>query len=111
AGSFRATEGIWTVNFTAEISCGTEVQVSAAGVFDISNNRVGDLTTSGGLALATSGDQILAYQGTEASPTFIAAINNEGSGWQADATSANTSALPPGLVEGMTAVALVEIDN
>src|SRR5690606_29458163 len=62
-------------------------------------------------ALATSGDQILAYQGTEASPTFIAAINNEGSGWQADATSANTSALPPGLVEGMTAVALVEIDN
>jgi len=111
AGSFRATEGIWTVNFTAEISCGTEVQVSAAGVFDISNNRVGDLTTSGSLALATSGDQILAYQGEETAPTFIAAINNEGSGWQADATSANTSALPPGLVEGMTAVALVEIDN
>lgn len=111
AGSFRANEGIWQVTFTMDIACGTEVQVSGSGVLDGMGNRVGDLSTSGSFALATSGDQILAYQGDEASPTFLAAINNEGSGWQADATSANTSALPAGLADGMTAVAVTEIDN
>ena len=59
--------------------------------------------------LSTSGDQIIAYQDTS---TMIAALNNDGAGvWQADATSANTSALPQGLVNGTTAVAINEIDN
>ncbi|MDJ0598376.1 MAG: hypothetical protein QNJ37_06005 [Crocosphaera sp.] len=41
------------------------------------------------------------------------ALNSEGNPgvWQSDSTSSNTSALPTGLVNGETAVALDEIDN
>lgn len=40
------------------------------------------------MLFSTSGDQVLAYQGSESSPTFIHALNNEGAGvWQAGATS------------------------
>ncbi|MCB1560855.1 MAG: cadherin-like domain-containing protein [Xanthomonadales bacterium] len=55
---------------------------------------------------------MIAFTGTLASPTVIYAANSEGTGWQADATSSNTSALPTGLVDGTTAVALTpEADN
>ena len=111
SNSFRANEGIWNVTLTTEITCGTEIQVTAAGPADLMGNSVGSITTSGSLALSSSGDQILAYQGDEAAPSFIAAVNFEGSSWQADATSAATSALPAGLTDGMTAVAVAEVDN
>jgi hypothetical protein len=92
------TPRTWTA--TSTVSCG-----------DIINFPV----TPGGGAdfnLGGSGDQILAYQGTSASPTFIFAINNEGSGvWQASATSARTSGLPSGLTDGVNAVAIQEVDN
>ncbi|MBL0926439.1 MAG: endonuclease [Phycisphaerales bacterium] len=60
---------------------------------------------AGTFALSTSGDQVLAFQGTNASPTFIAAINGGNAGWS-NATSSNTSALPPGLVNGDTAITI-----
>ena len=67
---------------------------------------------TGSVALSSSGDQIIAYQGNSGSPTFITAINNEGSAtWQADATSASNSALPTGLTNGTTAIAVTETDN
>lgn len=112
--SFRANEGTWIVTFNTDIACGTEVIVTAAGATDVMGNSVGGVTPAPGnaVALAASGDQVLAYQGDEASPSFIAAINNDGAAeWQADATSSNTSALPPGLTNGTTAVAVNEIDN
>ncbi len=60
-------------------------------------------------ALSTSGDQVIAYQNTY---DMLYGINNEGANvWQADATSSNTSALPSGLTNGTTAVALTESDN
>jgi uncharacterized repeat protein (TIGR01451 family) len=65
----------------------------------------------GTMAFSASGDQILAYQGADSSPSFIYAVNSEGTGWQSDATSSNTSALPSGLTDGATAIALNEIDN
>jgi hypothetical protein len=58
-----------------------------------------------GVAFAASGDQILVDQGENNNPNFIYALNSEGSGWQSDATSSNTSALPEGLVEGESAIA------
>ncbi|MBP6977013.1 MAG: lamin tail domain-containing protein [Bacteroidales bacterium] len=64
------------------------------------------------MALSSSGDQILVYQGTEEAPLFVAAINDEGDHtWQDDATDAGTSALPAGLENGVTCVALTETDN
>ncbi|WP_052288625.1 ExeM/NucH family extracellular endonuclease [Leptolyngbya iicbica] len=95
AGGFRANEGSFTWQATENLAAGTLVTPTVSGV-----------------AFSTSGDQLLAYQGDANSPTFIYALNSEGAGvWQADATSSNTSALPAGLLDGATAVALDEIDN
>lgn len=110
-GSFRATEGIWLVGFTSDIACGTEVVVTASGPTDAQGNSVGSLTATGSLAFSTSGDQILAYQGEDATPAFVAAINFDGTGWAADATTSSTSAVPAGLVDGETALNVSEIDN
>jgi hypothetical protein len=94
AGGFRGNEGtaVWTAG--AALSAGAVVN-----------------GPTGTMAFSTEGDQILAYQGPDGNPSFVYALNSEGTGWQDDATSSNTSALPTGLVNGATAVALDEIDN
>ena len=93
--TFRSTEGTFSWVAPASVSAGTVINPAVSGVL-----------------LSASGDQIIAYQGGETDPTFIYAVNSEGAGvWQSDATSSNTSALPTGLVNGETAVALSEIDN
>ena len=62
-----------------------------------------------GPLLSGSGDQVIAYQNAS---DMIGALNDEGSHvWQSDATSSNTSALPFGLTNGTTCLALEEIDN
>lgn len=95
SGSFRTSEGTATYTVgTGGLSAGTVVSISV-----------------GSMQFSTSGDQILAYQGSASSPTMIYALNGEGSGWQSDCTSSNTSALPAGLVDGETAIALPEYDN
>lgn len=91
---FRANEGTYTWAAQENIAAGTIVTLSDVGLY-----------------FSTSGDQILAYQGDASSPTFIAALNAQESSWQSDATSSSTSALPTGLSNGITAVAVGEIDN
>ncbi|MBO9700399.1 MAG: hypothetical protein J7604_09340, partial [Sporocytophaga sp.] len=51
-------------------------------------------------------DQILAFQGSFTNPTFLFGLNNIEDKWQEDATTTNTSALPPGLEIGKTALSL-----
>ena len=104
-GSFRGGEG--TITWTAPptgVPCGTIVRF---------NDNVADAgQSSGSMALAGSGDQILVYQGSSAAPSFVYALNNEGSRvWQANATDTRTSSLPTGLLEGFSAFALQEVDN
>lgn len=95
SGAFRTGEGTMTWTAPTDLCAGTIIDPGVSS-----------------MQFATAGDQVLAYQGTASSPTFLYALNNEGAGvWQADATNANTSALPPGLTNGTTAVALDEIDN
>ncbi len=92
---FRTGEGAFTWTAATNLAAGTIV-----------------IPTVSGVSFSTTGDQILAYQGTSSAPTFLYAVNSEGAGvWQADATSANTSARPSGLVNGASAIALNEIDN
>lgn len=59
-------------------------------------------------AFSVSGDQLLVYQGTEASPTFIFAIQTNSTEWQtgADANDSNRSALPEGLTNDVNAIAV-----
>lgn len=93
--SFRTGENTNTYTAPSNITCGTIVTVTPASK-----------------GLSGSGDQLIAYTGTAASPTFLTAINAEGAGvWQSDATNSNTSALPTGLTNGTNAVAINEIDN
>ena len=94
-GSFRTGEGIYTWTAQQDYSAGSVVTLS-------------DL---GNIAFSSRGDQIVVYQGSESNPAFIFALNSQGNGFQTNATSKSTSALPPGLVEGETALALNEIDN
>ena len=88
-GGFRPGEG--TVTYTAPTAI-----------------AAGTIVTLTGLDLDDAGDQIIAYQGTEASPTILHIVdladgNNTVAG---DATDANTTALPPGFTLGVNAVAL-----
>ncbi len=94
SGGFRTGEGedVWTAS--ADMSAGTVVTMSASS-----------------MSFSTTGDQIIAFQGSLSSPTLIYALNSKGNGWQSDATDSHTSALPTGLTDGYTAVAVDEVDN
>jgi hypothetical protein len=102
------TDNGWTSSNSWRTGEGVQTYTAPAG--GLSKGTVVTLQlTAPSLTLGTGGDQIIAYQGAS---TMIAALNNDGNGvWQANATSGATSALPQGLVNGTTAVALVEIDN
>ena len=107
-GGGNGSEGTITWTASTNLACGTEVTITSNG----SSASSGTTTVSGSWALSSSGDQILAYQGSSATPTFIYAINNDGAGvWQAGATSTNNSGLPTGLTNGTNAVAMNEADN
>jgi len=104
-----STEGIaiWTSGMA--LSCGTEVVISATSALD-STADIG--TTTGGFNFATSGDQIIAYQGSFNAPTFITAFHNESGMFDQTTSNINDSALPTGLVEGVSAFAVNgEMDN
>ncbi|HEY8615852.1 ExeM/NucH family extracellular endonuclease [Phenylobacterium sp.] len=74
---------------------------AAAGTVIVISNLTGSLNPSG------SGDQFLLFQGAQASPTFLFAVDfaDGNTAWAANATSSNTSAVPPGLTVGSTALA------
>ena len=103
AGGFRATVDKITYTAPSNIAPGTVIHY---------NSEQPDFIRSGSFSLSTSGDQILVYIGDESAPTFLYALNSEGAGvWQSDATNSNTSAIPIGLTNGLTSIALDEIDN
>ncbi len=104
-----------TINFTDE-------GWKSSGGFRSGESHISWTAPAGGVAagtvvsldmsdLSNSGDQVIAYTGTQTSPTFIFALNNDGSSWASNATSNNNSALPTGLINGSNAIALNEKDN
>jgi hypothetical protein len=95
AGGFRPGEGTATYTAPTAIAAGTVVSVPV-----------------GSMAFNFLGDQIIAYQGTAASPTFLYAIDfaDSNNAFAGDATSTITSAVPTGLTLGVTAVA-IPFDN
>ncbi|WP_053857107.1 ExeM/NucH family extracellular endonuclease, partial [Halomonas sp. A3H3] len=107
---FRASEG--AVKWTAPeggVPAGTVVtytadspQFTTANSSEVGNN---------GFNLSVSGDQVLAFVGEASDPTFIYAAQTNSDAWQETADSSNNSALPPGLEEGVTAVAVGSARN
>lgn len=109
--TFRTGEGIitWT-SPTTLISCGTIISINNADSSSVSST-IGMVNYAGSFNLSTEGDQILAYIGPGTSPAFIAATNLANGGWAVDATSANTSAIPPGLIDGTHCLHAGNFDN
>ena len=107
---FRTGENSLTWAPTTTVTAGTVVTWEDTVGW---SSNAGAPVTSGALnGLSGSGDQILVFTGTAAAPTFVYALNDAGAHiWQADATSSNTSALPLGLTNSYSAVALSELDN
>lgn len=85
-GSFATTEGTFTWTALNLVPAGTTIEFALGG-------------------LSVSGDQLIAFQGSLASPAFLAAFHSNGL-WEADRTNTNTSAEPPGLANGQS----LEID-
>lgn len=114
-GGFRSGEGAFELTFDGDYGCGAEfvAVMSPLSVVDAGGAPAGTLS-GGGLQLSTSGDQVFAYQGALPSPGdeagLLAGIQMNG-GWDADATSTNTSALPATLVDGVHALALAPETN
>ena len=114
---FRTGENTVTLVFSNNYNCGSQIYISANpfGARDESSSSAGTLTGSG-LALATSGDQIFAYDpanipSSTDSSGFVAAIQMNGA-WDNDATSTNTSAMPGVFTDGVNAIAISpEVDN
>ncbi len=101
--TFRTGEGTKTYTAPSAIPSGTII---------VYTENSGNFTSSGSFALSTSGDQLIAYQGSSSSPTMIFAVNIKGAAvWQTTASDANTSGLPLSLTNGTNCVALTEKDN
>ncbi|MCS4294797.1 putative extracellular nuclease [Comamonas sp. BIGb0152] len=113
AGAFRAGEGVLVWKASAALLAGTVVMITDADS-DKRAANYGTVSTAGTgtFNLAAGGDSLLVYQGSEASPQFLYALNNVTAGaWDSNASNSNTSALPAGLVNGSTAIALVKQNN
>ncbi len=108
AGGFRPGEGTLTWTADVSIAAGTEITVTPTGT---PNTSHGVLTSDGSFGLATGGDQLFAFRGDPAAPELLFGLQMNGD-WNADAIDPNTSALPPGLTDGVNALALSpEVDN
>jgi len=93
AGGFRSGEGTFTYTAPAGgAAAGTVITVTGL---------------TGSLNPSTSGDQIIAYQGSAASATPLFALDfaDGNATYAGDATNSNTSAIPTGLAAGSTALA------
>jgi hypothetical protein len=113
---FRTGETTVTWTSNAAYAAGTEIKMSGTTATLTSGSSAGTVTGTA-LSLATTGDQILAYRGSAASPTFISAIhmnvysttnsdpvNTTAAVWDATVNSTNASALPTGLTTGVNAI-------
>jgi hypothetical protein len=101
-----ASDGAITWTSTSAMSCGTQIRVQCQNSLTASSGTVTGLQTQGSITtdymtFTGSGDQILAFQGNMASPTFITALQFDGAAWSATLAqctlTSNMSTLPPGL--------------
>ncbi len=81
-----------------------------AGV-SVSHGSVVASGVAASMALSTNGDEILAFTGSVASPTFIACLNFNGAWSWTGTNSAEQTLLPPGLTDGLDCVVLNDRDN
>jgi hypothetical protein len=97
----------WTSN--AAYPAGTEIKISGLTATLAAGGSAGTVTGAA-LSLLSTGDQVLAYRGTAAAPTFISAIHmnvevgSTNAAWDGAVISGNASALPTGLSSGVNCI-------
>jgi hypothetical protein len=97
----------WTSN--ASYPAGTEIKISGLTATLAAGGSAGTVTGAA-LSLLSTGDQVLAYRGTAAAPTFISAIHmnveagSTNAAWDGATISGNASALPTGLTSGVNCI-------
>lgn len=117
--TFRTGETTITWTSNAAYPAGTEITIQDLSATLANGNSAGTVTGSG-LSLSTTGDQILAYRGLAASPTFISAIHmnvyvagppindpvtTTAAAWDGtNSNNTNASSLPTGLTTGTSAI-------
>ncbi|MCB4807415.1 T9SS type A sorting domain-containing protein [Tamlana sp. 62-3] len=102
-------EGVITWTSTSYLPCGTQVVIDVDPVNASIANAV---ETDSNFGLNNSGDQILAFQGNTTTPNFLYAINfGSTTGWTNTTITTNTSAVPPGLADGVSAINFGDFDN
>jgi Secretion system C-terminal sorting domain len=123
SNNFRAGEQTLTFTAGAAIQAGKEIRIFGApsgttisAIFAGGGNVSAGTCTGNMLSLNPNGDQVLAYQGAPASPTFISAIHmNVYNGapdpavtseatWEGDAFNGFSSDIPNGLTSGVNAI-------
>lgn len=98
--AIRSGEG--TVLYTAPsggITKGTNIRYDVTGSTDFA-------VDGNNLNISSSGDQILAYQGETASPTFLFAAAGNSTEWQTESNDSNQTDLPQGLTDGVNAITI-----
>ncbi|OQY46822.1 MAG: hypothetical protein B6242_06680, partial [Anaerolineaceae bacterium 4572_78] len=102
---FRGGEGAVKYTAPSNIPAGmiTSWITNSTDFTSANDDNVG----TNGMDLSASGDQVLAFQGSSSSPTFIFAVQTNSTEWQiGDVASSNESALPLGLTNGGNAAAV-----
>ncbi|NJM79931.1 MAG: hypothetical protein HC854_10485 [Flavobacterium sp.] len=114
------SEWVWTS--TSSLTCGSVVTIITSSL-SASTGTVTLPPSESNPLLSSAGDQIFAFQGSLASPSFISAVHSNIQGSTTDANWDNTpttnqnSALPDVLTNGVNAIRLyntvtnTEIDN
>ncbi len=112
---FEAAEGYLTITFTTAFPCGTEVIITDMDpdppVYAFGTTTPGITVsdnTDQGFQLSSAGETLVMYQGdnhvSPCSTCFVTALANTGVGFGVATTGSGD--LPPGLVEGQSAMAM-----
>ncbi len=115
---FRTGENTLTWTSNSALVAGQEIKIVGTAPSLAGGAGTAGTVTGTAFALSANGDQVLAYQGTAATPTFISAIHmnvydlanipdpstTTAAAWDGVANTSNSSALPPGLTTGVNAI-------
>lgn len=112
-GFFRGGEGAVKYRTPAGgIKAGTIIAYTGVTNSDFTSCN-DSIVGRSGLSLSTSGDQLIAFQDSSSTPSFLYALSTYRNIWNSEATNTNNSSLPAGLICGITAIAVgaVSSDN
>jgi sugar lactone lactonase YvrE len=113
AGGFTSGEGLYCWTTTTNLPAYTVVKIGTDG--DGQTPSVGtyvDSASSGiPTGLSSDGDQLIAFEGSVDYPYFVGAMNLKNAWLTSGSADKNNSYLPPGLTDGSTACAWLNVNT